>query len=103
MVRRLVGYERYSTHQAHAKMNDLYDVVRLYCNFFQPVLKLVAAAGSGGAPRQQESALERSEGCAPQRSAGGIRCGSNPLPASPDGGCAQPRSGRETGTHLPMP
>ena len=53
VVRRLVGYDRYSTHQAHAKMNDLYDVVRLYCNFFQPVLKLVAKTRQGSKVRKE--------------------------------------------------
>jgi hypothetical protein len=47
VVRRLVGYERYSSKQAYEKLNELYDLLRLYCNFFQPVLKLVAKSRQG--------------------------------------------------------
>lgn len=47
VVRRLVGYERYSSKQAYEKLNQLYDLLRLYCNFFQPVLKLVAKKRQG--------------------------------------------------------
>ena len=47
VVRRLVGYERYSSKQAYEKLNEIYDLLRLYCNFFQPVLKLVAKSRQG--------------------------------------------------------
>jgi hypothetical protein len=40
VVRRLVGYDRYNSHQALERLNCLYGLVRLYTNFFQPVLKL---------------------------------------------------------------
>jgi len=40
VVRRLVGYDRYDSHQALGCLNRLYELVRLYTNFFQPVLKL---------------------------------------------------------------
>ena len=42
MVRRLIGYDRYNSVQALAHMNALYDDLRLYVNFFQPSMKLVA-------------------------------------------------------------
>ena len=40
VVRRLVGYGRYNSHAALECLNHLYDLVRLYINFFQPTLKL---------------------------------------------------------------
>lgn len=40
VVRRLVGYDRYNSHQAFEYLNCLYELVRLYTNFFQPALKL---------------------------------------------------------------
>jgi hypothetical protein len=40
VVRRLVGYDRYSSKAALEKLNHLYSLVRLYGNFFQPVMKL---------------------------------------------------------------
>jgi hypothetical protein len=42
IVRQLVGYERYETASACDALQALYEVVRLYTNFFQPSLKLVA-------------------------------------------------------------
>jgi hypothetical protein len=41
VVRRLVGYDRYESPQALRQLQDLYQLVRLYLNFFQPVTKLV--------------------------------------------------------------
>jgi hypothetical protein len=40
VVRRLVGYDRYNSYAAIECFNHLYDLMRLYINFFQPVLKL---------------------------------------------------------------
>jgi hypothetical protein len=42
IVRQLVGYERYEGEAAFQELDALYQVVRLYVNFFQPVQKLVA-------------------------------------------------------------
>lgn len=42
IVRQLVGYERYESASAYEALQALYAVVRLYTNFFQPSLKLVA-------------------------------------------------------------
>jgi hypothetical protein len=42
VVRRLVGYDRYNSTRALAHMNALYEDLRLYVNFFQPSMKLVA-------------------------------------------------------------
>lgn len=40
VVRRYVGYERYDCQEAVLAMNELYEALRLYLNFFQPTFKL---------------------------------------------------------------
>jgi hypothetical protein len=40
VVRKYVGYERYDCNEAVIAMNELYAVLRLYLNFFQPTFKL---------------------------------------------------------------
>ena len=40
VVRRLVGYDRYTSKAALEHLNRLYVYLRLYVNFFQPVMKL---------------------------------------------------------------
>jgi hypothetical protein len=40
VVRKYVGYERYDCQEAVVAMNELYKVLRLYLNFFQPTFKL---------------------------------------------------------------
>jgi hypothetical protein len=40
VVRKYVGYERYDRPEAVDAMNELYEVLRLYLNFFQPTFKL---------------------------------------------------------------
>jgi hypothetical protein len=47
VVRRLIGYDRYSSHIAFENLNRLYHLVRLYINYFQPVMKLVAKSRHG--------------------------------------------------------
>ena len=47
VVRRLVGYDRYSSRVALETLNRVYDLLRLYVNFFQPVMKLVAKTRHG--------------------------------------------------------
>jgi len=47
VVRRLVGYDRYSSRAALEALNRVYDLVRLYVNFFQPVMKLVSKTRHG--------------------------------------------------------
>jgi len=42
VVRHTVGYDRLETPEDLALLNSIYFVLRLYINFFQPVLKLVA-------------------------------------------------------------
>ncbi|MGH9669952.1 MAG: integrase catalytic domain-containing protein [Terriglobales bacterium] len=41
-VRRLVGYDRYSSRAAFALLQRLYDVLRLQLNFFRPLRKLLS-------------------------------------------------------------
>jgi hypothetical protein len=41
VVRKYIGYERYDCAEAVDVMNELYEVLRLYLNFFQPTFKLV--------------------------------------------------------------
>ena len=41
VVRRAVGYRRYDTPEELVVLNGLYDQLRLYTNFFQPVMKLI--------------------------------------------------------------
>ena len=40
IVRQLVGYDRYEGSLAYRQLSELYRVVRLYVNFFQPSMKL---------------------------------------------------------------
>jgi len=47
VVRRLVGYDRYSSRAALEALNQVYDLLRLYANFFQPVMKLMAKTRHG--------------------------------------------------------
>jgi hypothetical protein len=42
VVRRLVGYDRYDSPEALARLNALYEDPRLYVDFLQPSMKLVA-------------------------------------------------------------
>jgi len=41
VVRRAVGYHRYDTDDQLNTLNELYSLLRLYTNYFQPVMKLV--------------------------------------------------------------
>ena len=47
VVRRLVGYDRYDTKAAFECLRRVYDLVRLYTNFFQPTMKLVSKTRHG--------------------------------------------------------
>jgi len=41
VVRRAVGYHRYDTDDQLNTLNELYSLLRLYTNYFQPVMKLI--------------------------------------------------------------
>lgn len=47
IVRRLVGYDRYEGLEAARILAELYEVVRLYVNFFQPSMRLVSKSRLG--------------------------------------------------------
>jgi hypothetical protein len=47
VVRRLVGYDRYGTRAAYTCLDRIYDLVRLYTNFFQPTMKLISKSRHG--------------------------------------------------------
>jgi hypothetical protein len=53
IVRRYVGYARYDTEAAHKLMNELYVHLRLYVNFFQPVMKLIQKIRIGSRVRKK--------------------------------------------------
>ena len=40
-IRRLVGHDRYSSHRAHAVLQELYRHVELHLNFFRPLRKVL--------------------------------------------------------------
>jgi hypothetical protein len=42
VVRHLVGYDRFDNDLEHALLQSIYDDLRFYFNFFQPVLKLIS-------------------------------------------------------------
>jgi len=42
VVRRLIGYDRLETEEEYLLLQSIYTDLRLYANFFQPVLKLVS-------------------------------------------------------------
>lgn len=47
VVRRTIGYDRFSSKAAFKALDDVYTLLRLYINFFQPVMKLVGKARNG--------------------------------------------------------
>lgn len=47
IVRRLIGYDRYEGLQAWRAMTGLYEILRLYVNFFQPSMKLIGKQRDG--------------------------------------------------------
>jgi len=47
VVRRFVGYDRYASKAAFECLGRVYDMVRLYINFFQPTMKLVSKTRHG--------------------------------------------------------
>jgi hypothetical protein len=47
VIRRIIGYDRFSTKVAYQALDKVYALLRLYMNFFQPVLKLVRKVRHG--------------------------------------------------------
>ncbi len=52
VVRRVASYARYDTDEEVKALNDLYDVYRLYVNFFLPSAKLVSKVRVGAKVRK---------------------------------------------------
>jgi len=58
-VRKVFGYLRYDAYEELAIMNDLYhNELRLYKNFFQPVMKLVSKERIGGSVKRKYNVPE---------------------------------------------
>jgi len=53
VVRRAVGYRRYDTPSELEALNELYAVLRLYTNFFQPSMKLIEKTRNGSKVRKK--------------------------------------------------
>ena len=53
IVRRYVGYACYDTEIAQKLLNELYGHLRLYVNFFQPVMKLIQKTRIGSRVRKK--------------------------------------------------
>jgi hypothetical protein len=47
VIRRIIGYDRFSTKAAFDALNEVYTLLRLFINFFQPVLKLMGKTRHG--------------------------------------------------------
>lgn len=47
VVRRLVGYDRYTSRAAYQCLGRTYHLIRLYVNFFQPTMKLLEKTRHG--------------------------------------------------------
>ena len=53
VVRKAVGYARHDTEEELNVLNGLYDSLRLYTNFFQPVMKLIKKARVGSRVKKE--------------------------------------------------
>jgi hypothetical protein len=52
VVRRVVGYDRYTSKAALEQLGRVYSYLRLYVNFFQPVMKLKHKSREGAKVRK---------------------------------------------------
>lgn len=53
VVRKAAGYWRHDTKEELEVLNELYDLLRLYTNFFQPVMKLKCKVKVGSQVRKK--------------------------------------------------
>jgi hypothetical protein len=53
VVRRLVGYDRFSSKEEYEQLKKVYGMVRLYTNFFQPMRKLIGKERVGAKVRKR--------------------------------------------------
>jgi hypothetical protein len=56
ITRRAVGYRRYDTADELELLNQLYSVLRLHTNFFQPVMRLMEKTRTGNTVRRYDKA-----------------------------------------------
>ena len=56
MVRRAVGYQRFDTDEQLGLLNELYEVLDLYTNFFQPSMKLQSKERHGARVKKKYDA-----------------------------------------------
>jgi len=47
VVRRVIGYDRYTSKAAYDSLERIYNLMRLYMNFFQPTMKLLSKSRHG--------------------------------------------------------
>jgi hypothetical protein len=47
IVRRLIGYDRYASKSSYECLGRIYNLVRVYINFFQPTMKLMSKTRHG--------------------------------------------------------
>lgn len=52
VVRRVIGYDRFNSKAAYEALDNVYILLRLYVNFFQPVRKLVGKTWTGARARR---------------------------------------------------
>lgn len=52
-VRQVIGYARYESPEALSRMSLIYDDLRLFINFFQPVMKLISKTRIGSRVRKK--------------------------------------------------
>lgn len=57
-IRQTVGYDRYEGAAAHAALRAVYEPLRLYLNFFQPVMVLVSKERSGAKVKRRYDAAK---------------------------------------------
>ncbi|MBV8718843.1 MAG: transposase family protein [Chloroflexi bacterium] len=53
VVRKIIGYDRYESAEALAHLNRVYEVLRLWTNHWQPVMKLIGKERVGAKPRKR--------------------------------------------------
>jgi transposase InsO family protein len=63
VVRRAVGYYRHDTPGELQALNELYAVLRLYTNFFQPVMKLIEKTRTSGGKTNKKYDKARTPYC----------------------------------------
>jgi hypothetical protein len=58
VVRRLIGYDRYASKAAYECLGRIYNLVRLYINFFQPTMKLISKTRHGAKVHKEYEAAQ---------------------------------------------